>query len=580
MYRCWDYGHYMLSGTCFCDHCVGGFLRSQGKDTAVLAKLKTGAERHDWLVKQGLMKDYDKYLEDETYKIACWMREDLHKINPNFLTCVYVLEIGNWFCRGLARGLGTPEVPVIDYAEATYFVGWGDRARKDLEKFRKWGAHVAYGGTLWYAGYPPAEPHALPAQMYNFAMQAAGYWIWPGQSLHLDFTRLPVHRGVPATLPEYWRAMVLANREIDRKMANPGGYESPLSIIKPGLVWSSRAKPEQGFEWRHPTYLPIHVAGPTRLYFSVPKRATKVSVLVQAPGKGNGAVVSLVAPDGKTAASAQGELDEPTRLEAKATGGVWSLVIEKGAEGLTDVGVKLEGLPPYAATGADCVLRPPHKPGPLLGYWPLDEGKGTVAHDASGQPALDATVNNCQWAQGKRGKCLEFMGKGSCVRVPHTWCLDGLRQFTLAAWVKLRARPERGHGGTLINKGPESPVQHLWWWIGYPPTHRLVLEMGNEKHKYGTSFTSQSLKWELGRWYHVAVTYHWDGQQAMARLYRDGELVGEGTKNEELHSGSYDLLIGAYNTSGSHGLQGWLDDVRIYDRALSDDEVKALAMGK
>ncbi len=577
MYRCWHYGHYMLSGTCFCDHCLGGFLRSKGMSTDVLARLKTGAARHQWLRDQGLMQDYYGYLEAQMYKIAVRCRQELHKINPHLLLCVYVLEIGNWFCRGLARGLGTAEVPVIDYAEATYFIGWGDRARKDMAKFRDMGAHVVYGGALWYGGYPPAEPHALAAQMYNFAMQAAGYWIWPGNDLHRNWTRVPVHRGVPAWLPDYWLAMVMANREIERKMKAPAAYRSPLAVIKPGLVWSSRAKPEQGFEWRHVTFMPVHVSSPTRLFFWTPPNRSQVTVKVQALGPNNGARVRLVQPDGSPAGEVSGELDDVAELTLTADGRVWSIEIEPAGLPLHDVAVRIDGAPPYLCTSAAALLRPQRKRSDLLGWWPFDEGQGATAYDKSGPPTLDATIISGRWADGVRGRCLAFNGSDTRVLVPHFWGLDGLREFTLSAWVKLRSMPEQGHGFTVIGKGPEAPVQHLWLWIGYPPSYRLILEMGNERHKYGTSFVSQPLKWQTGRWYHVAATYRWDGKRAVCRLYRDGQLVGEGTKDEELHSGSYALSIGCYNRGRAHVMDGFIDEVRIYRRALSADEIKKIA---
>lgn len=580
MYQCWDYGHYMLSGTCFCDYCLGEFLRAEGKDAGVVAQLETGAERHEWLKQQGLMPEYDRYLEEETYKIARWMREDLQRINPRFLFCVYVLEIGNWFCRGLARGLGTPELPVLDYAEATYCPGFCERVEKDMQRFREWGASVLYGGTLWYQFHPPADAGGMPAHMYNFCMGPGGYWFWPGNVLHDDWTSLPTHRGVPATQADYWHALVLANREIERKMAAPGQYVSPLADITPHPTWHTKSTPEDGYERRGCEVLPLHVAAPTRLVFYVPRRAHRVSVVLQAPGEGNGAAVALLDPEGKQAASASGELDEPERLEAEPVGGLWTLVVDRAGMALRDLGVRLEHVPPYVGTGVDSVLRPVEKSGPILALWSFDEGQGEWAGDTSGPPTADGALHGCAWAEGVRGKCLEFTGAGSHVRVPHNYGLDGLREFTLSAWVKLRALPEQGNGGSLINKGPEAPVQHFWWWIGYPPNYALVLEMGSENHKYGSSFASTPLEWELGRWYHVAVTYRWDGKQGVARFYRDGTLVGEQTKDEEFHAGDYDVILGSYHAPDIHWLQGWLDEVSIYDTALSAEEVKTLAAVK
>jgi hypothetical protein len=577
MYQCWDYGHYMLSGTCFCDHCLGGFLKAQGQSTAILQQLKTGAERHQWLQKQGLLDAYDKYLEEETCKLAVRLRQELHRINPRFLLCVYVLEIGNWFCRGLARGLGTPEMPALDYAEATYFTGWHEGVQQQIERFRQWGAHVVYGGALWYGGYPPREPHAFAAQMYNFCMRAGGYWFWPGQDLHTNWTRLPVHRGAAAELVDYWHALLRANREIEAKLAAGAAYQSPLEEIKPGLVWSSRARPEDGLEWRPVQLMPLRLAGPAKLFFYVPPRLGEAEVTVQAPGPNNGATVRMISPDGGQGAEASGELDEPHRLQATGPGGVWALEITPGPLPLRELAVSLARVPPYVCSGPDALLRLPPKPGPVLAWWSFDEGQGNVVHDGSGPPAADGVAVACKWVPGVHGSALDFDGQQSHVYVRHNYSLDGLREFTLSAWVKIRRLPQPGHGLSLINKGPEAPVQHVWWWIGYPPDYSLVLEMGNEKYRYGTSFASQPLQWELNRWYAVAVTYRWDGHQAVARFYRDGQLVGEATKQEQLHTADHDIFLGAYWGGDGHVLDGALDDVRIFAEALSEPQIKALA---
>jgi hypothetical protein len=107
--------------------------------------------------------------------------------------------------------------------------------------------------------------------------------------------------------------------------------------------------------------------------------------------------------------------------------------------------------------------------------------------------------------------------------------------------------------------------------IGYPPDHRLMLELGSEKHPYGRSLASTALKWEVGRWYHVAVAFQNDGANSTAAHYRDGRAVGTQTVDESFHSGDHDLLLGSYG--GSHVLNGALDEVKIWDRVLTADEI-------
>jgi len=90
-------------------------------------------------------------------------------------------------------------------------------------------------------------------------------------------------------------------------------------------------------------------------------------------------------------------------------------------------------------------------------------------------------------------------------------------------------------------------------------------------------YTSLWCNWSVegDRWYHIAVV--WDGAQRMHRLYVDGVLEHEG-------EGRFNMTRDVPLTIGSKGelgvqtvfFQGCLDDIRLYDRTLSEEEVVAL----
>ncbi len=180
-------------------------------------------------------------------------------------------------------------------------------------------------------------------------------------------------------------------------------------------------------------------------------------------------------------------------------------------------------------------------------------------------------MRGAQWVEGVKGSAVAFDGHSGEVAVPLEAPFNTLRSFSLCAWVKLKSLSQPGSGRTIVNKGPESPVQHLWWWIGYPPSTPLVLEMGNEKHRWGTSFGTGKLEWELGRWYHVAVTFERKGETCTVHHYRDGKLVGTAEKQDDLHSGDFDLRVGTYG--GLHWMDGAIDEVKFFDTALTEPEV-------
>lgn len=579
MYSCWSYGHYMLTGTCFCDFCMKAFLQSKSLPLDPLAKMPTAKERWEWLRGQKLDKDWDKFLEDETCKIATWIREELQAINPDLFFVVYVLDIGNWFCRGLARGLGTERVPVINFAESSYWSGFNERALKQVEKFRSWGAHVLHGGGLYPGSHPPTKPGYLGATCYNFALQTGGYWLWPMDYFLSDWQSKNVYEGQSAQQADYWLTLRQVNAELDKRMTSWFGHKSLFDTLTPHPIWNPEAKKKaEGVEWKTEPFFPVRLAGPAKVYFSVPKRVEQFFFSVCAPGAGNGGEVALLGPEGKIRASVKGELDAPEKLEvaANAQAGIWCVEVKSvpGAS-IRDLRVRSEGILPYFSPTPDSVLIPIEKASSLIGWWKLDEGQGNLAGDSSGPPPFNGTIAEATWTEGRFGKALSFDGRRSAVVIPHNYLMDNLSEFTVMAWVKVNALPTPHNGGTIVNKGPESPVQHFWLWIGYPPNHSLILEVGNENHRYGVSCGSGKLSWEIGRWYHVAAVFSSQKGKSTARLYRDGVQVGEKTWDEVFNSGLYDLRLGSYG--GIHTLNGVLDEVKFFNQALSPETIRSEA---
>ncbi len=527
------------------------------------------------------MDEYDDWLADQTADIAAWCREELHAIDPDLLLCVYVLEIGNWFCEGLARGLSEPDLPVVNFCEHTYYSVGYDRAWLDAthQRFRDWGANVLQGSALWDLHFPPTRPSFLAGHAYNLAIDDEGWWYWPGDRLYRDWGATHAYVNQPAYAEDYWQACVWANREIEQTLAHPG-RESPLSEAEvvpwKGMIKSGGIEaPEDVIRAQTEPSFSACVAAPTTLYFAVPERAKEFTLLCQARGQDNAAVVTVRDPAGQEAGSLRGDLSAPQELKlAVGQSGVWSVEFARdGDRPLRGVGLRLEGVPAlFSSSPASCLAVATKKPG-LIGYWSLDEGQGTRAGDTSQPPACDGLVSEAEWVEGKIGGALRFDGQSGSVLIPNQWAYNNLSSFSLSAWVRLETFPETGKGATLGNKGPEAPVQHFWWWIGYPPDYSIILELGSEQHQWGQSLASGPMTWELGRWYHVAVTLESDGQSSTAVFYRDGQKVGEQTIGEGLHSGGYDINLGTYG--GMHWLNGTLDEVKLWDQVLTTEDVQA-----
>lgn len=579
MYACHMYGHYKPGGTCYCDHCLGGFLRQQKLPEGTLKELAGGEDRRQWLAKQKLAKQYDAYLEEEMRQIAAWCREELHRIHPDLLLNVYVLEIGNWFCRGLARGLGTPDLPVINFAEHTYYGVGYDRPwlDKTMGRFKDMGSNFLEGSALWDLFFPPTRPGYMAAHAYNLAVRAEGWWYWPGDRLYDDWGKLLSYNGQAARQADAWHACLLANTEIQRTLREPG-RSSPLDTAEK-VPWKGKYR-ETEDHWAADSGVSrcaepetrVHLAQPARLHFAVSKRVQTIEVTCYAADGKTTVEVALLAPDGKPAGKGHVVPGEPSTIAAPASVGAWTLDVQSHAGGdFNDLGIALKPEALLSASNAALLVSAEKEPG-LVGYWSMDEGRGQRVADTSQRVAYHGVLRGGRWTPGVKGSAVAFDGRSDGVWIGGAESLHDLKQFTLAAWVRLDALPEPHNGATLIGKGPEAPVQHAWWWIGYPPGYPLTLELGSEKHQWGTGAGSGALKWEVGRWYHVAVVFQNDGAKSTVTHYRDAQTLARRSFAEAFHTGDHDLLLGSYGNM--HTLHGALDEVKIWDRALTADEIR------
>jgi glycoprotein endo-alpha-1,2-mannosidase len=195
--------------------------------------------------------------------------------------------------------------------------------------------------------------------------------------------------------------------------------------------------------------------------------------------------------------------------------------------------------------------------GDLIGWWAFDEGSGTVAEDASGG-GTDLTLGNTTWAEGLFGSAVHFQGRGAgyAQRFRHSG-----NAITVCAWVwhdTFRA----GQIERYVTLDAEAAVIRK---EGDGRLHFYIQTGGNLRHLWvGNVLTAR-------QWQYVAGT--WDG--ITQRLYIDGEEIASQTPGGVL-SNTINMSV----SSGGEPLNGKLDEVRIYDRALGRAEIQALMQGE
>lgn len=199
----------------------------------------------------------------------------------------------------------------------------------------------------------------------------------------------------------------------------------------------------------------------------------------------------------------------------------------------------------------------------LIAAYSFDAGSGTTLTDESGR-GNNGTIKGATWsAEGKFGGALAFNGVDNWVTINDTAALDFTNGMTLEAWVyptsttdwrTVLVKEQAGQPsvyGLFASTGP-----------GLRPSGKVYLATGSNERVYGTGALLANT------WSHLAVTY--DG--ATLRFCVNGVLVASRALSGLIATSSFPLRIGGNSVFGEF-FKGRIDDIRIYNKALSPDEI-------
>jgi hypothetical protein len=210
---------------------------------------------------------------------------------------------------------------------------------------------------------------------------------------------------------------------------------------------------------------------------------------------------------------------------------------------------------------------------PIAGYWPLNEMRGQVAYDWSGNGnhgRLGSTTgvddNDPSWIRGRIFGGLHFDGN-DFVRIPAAPELNASK-VTVAAFFRGTGSP--GQYKYLVSKGAdECETGSFGLYTGIGGGMAFYISDGVE---FTVSPAAGTEVWD-GRWHFAAGTF--DGETV--RLYIDGVQVGSGSPTDlELGYGlptTDDAGMGAYVGTCDLRMTGDLDEVQIWRRALPISEI-------
>ncbi|UCG48671.1 MAG: tetratricopeptide repeat protein [Phycisphaerales bacterium] len=204
----------------------------------------------------------------------------------------------------------------------------------------------------------------------------------------------------------------------------------------------------------------------------------------------------------------------------------------------------------------------------LVAYWKLDDARGTKAIESVAGRNGELS-GGAAWVKGHLGGALEFDGTDDHVDCgggkekgdPNTWA-DISGPITIAAWIKVNTFTKEWQ--TIISKGDRS------W--------RLARNGKKNSVEFAANWldTLWSVRGNVnvndGKWHHVAGIYN----GSTAFLYVDGKLDGLQPNSRRIASDNFDVCIGENLEKRGRQWNGVIDEVVIFNHALSRDELEQL----
>lgn len=275
-----------------------------------------------------------------------------------------------------------------------------------------------------------------------------------------------------------------------------------------------------------------------------------VTFLWSATGTPDGATVSFGSPD------------EPTTTARFSTPGVYT--------------VRLDGTRDTFTTGEEITVVVEDSsltvsPVGLVANWTFDEGDGIFAGDTSGNGYFGTLIDGVPWTPGITGDAVNFSASSAYIDI--TEHLDHFRDLdrgTIACWFRTNTGSER----TIFSasdSGDSRKDLRL-----YIDDTFLKFKVRGDVGTSGSSINSGRAVND-NRWHHAAVTVD---AARNATLYLDGTPIATGVR--PFFSGVFDLdslRIGnvVHSNSAAFRYRGDVDDLRVYSRPLSPDEIALLA---
>jgi ferric-dicitrate binding protein FerR (iron transport regulator) len=208
----------------------------------------------------------------------------------------------------------------------------------------------------------------------------------------------------------------------------------------------------------------------------------------------------------------------------------------------------------------------------LMAHWKMNEGTGLVVNDSSGNNR-HARGENISWRSGYQGSAIEFRRSAAAV---HTDEITLPKEFTISLWVWLDSDGQGRQylvGNVPNDENFDGFRLYINRWKG-SDRELIVMTGASGELRFARSLKNAV---DFEGWHHVVLSVVAPENRCV--LYSNGVELTEVTTFLRDTRLTGPLIIGQQNATNKRELFGSIDDVRIYNRILSDQEIKALAVG-
>ena len=203
----------------------------------------------------------------------------------------------------------------------------------------------------------------------------------------------------------------------------------------------------------------------------------------------------------------------------------------------------------------------------LVGFWTFNEGFGTAALDSSGKGNNGNIINGPSWTDGKKSNALSFNGVSNYLEIPDNPSIDPSSSITVMAWVKSSASTYNVPW-SIVSKYYAYILGSDGGWSSSTRNMCFIIYTASG-WQYGSCYSPS----DITQWHHFAGTY--DSATGEKKLYADGVLQSTTTPGGTIAPDSGPLDIGQRECCPGQVFNGLIDEVKIFNRALTATEVLA-----